>query len=291
MFEHSPIMVMLEEKGQSEIYKLETNRNTQSAICSIYEDAYQNMYASKEMIKFDGKYTPDSEEMLYIEGFAINDSILEAIRNPAGIEAFIPELDENRIKATFVGEVHKGSYTIAFQKFKKDQYISTRGINLFFDKNTFFQEKRFGICISDEIDCVFTDNKLAFHSYFMAKQIFDLKDYYRTATDNEVQHFTEIETLEIASPELFKSQADSRIRRNIASIIDSGVLKQYSAKKIQTMGRQTGIGISVKNNKIVIPSTKKEMKVVLGFLDDHVYKGVFSQETFITNSKRPVNGI
>lgn len=291
MFDHSPIMVILEEKGQSEIYKLETDKNTQSAICSTYENAYQEMYESKEMIEFDGKYTPDSEEMLYIEGYAIKDSILEAVKNPAGVESFIPQIGENRIKAVFVGEINQGNYNIAFQKFKKDQYISTKGISLFFDKNTFFQEERFGICISDDIDCFFTDNKLVFHSYFMAKQIFDLKDYYRTATDNEVQNFTEIETLEITSPELFKSQADSRVRKNIASIIDSGILKQYSAKKIQTMGKQTGIGISVKNNRIVIPSTKKEMKIVLGFLDDHVYKGVFSQETFITNSKRPVNGM
>lgn len=247
------------------------------------------MLKGTEYVSFDGNYSPDADETLCINQFALDEIIKEAVETPAGVESFAPEnTNSDNIKAIFVGEICEGRMVIAFQKFKKEQYISVKGINLFFDRDTFVQEKRFGITISDEVDCIYEDGRLLFKSFFMARQIFSLMKYYREATQGEVERFTQMKELSLDSAEMFIGQADSRVRKKVASIMDSGVLERFSARDIQKIGRQAGIDVAIRDKKIVIPAEKKKMKIILGFLDEEVYKGSFSNITYITNSKRSV---
>lgn len=290
MFENAAVMVLLQDRSELEICKLETDRKTQKVICQSFADAYDRMMAEREQILFDGNYKPEEDEIFYIPDYRLDEWIEDAVKRPAGSLSFIPDdSNKDRIKAIFVGEVSKGKVTIAFQKFKKEQYINVKGINLFFDRETFVQEKRFGMSISEEVDCIFESGNLLFRSFFMARQIFDLSDYYREATEKEVLQFARLKKVELEEEGAFMGQADSRVRRKIASILDSGVLENYSAQTIQRIGRNTGIAVKVKNKRIVIPADKKEMKIILGFLDEEVYKGVFSSAVYIANSKRFVN--
>ncbi len=154
--------------------------------------------------------------------------------------------------------------------------------------NSFKRENRWGIGITDTIDCVFIQTELRFSSYFYARQIFDLSEYYRSATDSEVQSFSGLDLLNIADKSQFQSIADTWIRRKIAAINDSGVLKNNTAAKIKRLAQNCGLEITVENKKLIIPADKKKLKEILGFLDDEVYKGAFTEETYITNSKRKV---
>lgn len=290
MFENASTMVLLQDNGKLEVRKLETDRKTQAVICQSYAAACSLMLDGTEHISFDGNYSPSADETLYINDFVLDDMIKDAVEAPAGIDSFVPdEINSDKIKAVFVGEICDGKMVIAFQKFKKEQYISVRGINLFFDKDTFVQEKRFGISISDEIDCIYQDGTLFFQSFFMARQVFNLMDYYREATQGEVERFAQMKELALDNAEIFIGQADSRIRKKIASIMDSKVLEKFSARDIQRIGRRIGFEIEIRDKKIVIPADKKKLKYILGFLDEEVYKGSFSNATYITNSKRSVS--
>jgi len=159
---------------------------------------------------------------------------------------------------------------------------------LFFEENTFKRENRWGIGITDTVDCVFSQTELRFSSYFYARQIFDLSDYYRLATDAEVQSFSELDLLSITDKKQFQSMADTWIRRKIAVINDICVLKNNTAPKIKTLAQNCGLEVTLKKNKLVLPTDKKKLKEILQFLDNEVYKGTFSEETYITNSKRKV---
>lgn len=289
MFENASVMVLLQDNEKLEVCKIETNRRAQTAICQSYSAACSWMLKGTEYISFDGNYSPDADETLCIDEFVLDEIIREAVETPAGIDSFVPdEINRDKIKAVFVGEISDDRMVIAFQKFKKEQYISVKGINLFFDRDTFVQEKRFGISITDEVDCIFEDGRLLFKSFFMARQIFSLMKYYREATQGEVERFTQMNELSMDSAETFIGQADSRVRKKVASIMDSGVLERFSARDIQKIGRQAGIEVAIRDRKIVIPADKKKMKIILGFLDEEVYKGSFSNITYITNSKRSV---
>jgi hypothetical protein len=127
---------------------------------------------------------------------------------------------------------------------------------------------------------------LRFSSYFFTRQIFDLNEYYRLATDDEVESFSESGLLSIANKDEFRLATDSWIRRKIAAINDSGVLKNNTAAQIKKLAQKCGIEITIQSNRMVIPTDKKKLKEVLSFLDDAVYKSVFTGETYVANSKR-----
>lgn len=293
MFESSSIFILTEFNCEHRVLKLETNSQTQKAICEAFSQAQISLTENKNKIIFDGNYKPHDDEFLSISNFTLADEIKDAIRNPLGVHSYCKNDDKYPdIKAIFVGEKEdsndKEVFRIAFQRFKKEQYISTKPFNLFFDDNTFMQETRFGISISDNIDCYYEDGELQFLSFYFARQIFDLSDYYRTATDHEVTTFATSDKLALEDKEVFISNANSWIRRKIALINDSGVLQDNSASQIKTIAKKIGVSIEVSDNKVVIPKDKEQVKIILGFLDEEAYKGPFSKKTFLANSKRAI---
>ena len=113
-----------------------------------------------------------------------------------------------------------------------------------------------------------------------------MSDYYREATNSDIVDFIGNKAVSMDDGEAFSAAANSWERRKIASIMDSGILRDYTAAKIKSIAKQTGIELSVKDKKIVIPTDKKKRRIVLAFLDEEVYKGAFSQTIYQTNSKR-----
>lgn len=293
MFDNGSIMVLLNDGNENPVQLLEVDKTTQAAICSSFSDAAVPLLSGKQIVPFDGSYKPNEDEGLSICNFHLPEVITDAVRNPLGLKTFAYNKDaEPDIRAIFIGERTEADNTeifnVAFQRFRKEQYLSTKKFSLFYDQDTFILENRWGIGITDTIDCVFTQTELRFSSYFYARQIFDLSEYYRSATDAEVQSFSGSDLLSIADKDQFQSMADTWIRRKIAAINDSGVLKNNTAAKIKKLAQSCGLEITVENKKLIIPADKKKLKEILGFLDDEVYKGAFTEETYITNSKRKV---
>lgn len=293
MFDSSSILVICAD-GKDTIMRIEIDAETQKSICKTFSEAVQIMISEKEKVEFDGRYKPEQDEILHISNFQLKDDIKDAVRNPIGVTAYEKTNGEYpAIKAVFVGEkVDEGNtekFSVAFQRFRKEQYISTSNFNLFWSNDTFRHEKSYGISISDSIDCFYApDEELQFTSFYYARQVFDLSVYYRSATTQEVTAFTSNESLSFENAQDFETLANSSIRRKIAAINDSEVLKKYQAIEIKRLAQKTGIVITVRNKQIVIPNDKEQIKLILGFLDEEAYKGPFSQITYLANSKRKV---
>lgn len=294
MFENCSIIIIANGNHLDELYRLEVDADTQREICLSFDSALNDLISKKTKLSFDGSYKPHDDEFLAIENFQLSDAIKDAIRDPLGVPVYQKENGEfYDIKAIFVGKRIETNDTekfeIAFQRFRKEQYISTSWFNLFFTNETFRREKNFGISISDSVDCYYTEGELQFSSFYFVRQIFDLSEYYRSATDQEVQAFTTSDKLSFEDTEAFKNAANTWIRRKIAMINDSDVLVNYKASEIKKLAKDAGITIAVENKKVVIPNDKEQIKVILGFLDEEAYKGPFSQNTFLANSKRRIN--
>ena len=294
VFEKSSVFVLADGEYANKVFRIEVDDDTQKAICQSFSNATENMTTDKDRIEFNGSYKPIDNEFLAIRNFEISDEIKKAIRNPLGTASFKKQKGEfPDIKSVFVGECYKietsESFNIAFQRFRKEQYISTNRFNLFFEKNTFFRQNSFGISISDNIDCYYTGGELQFESFFFARQVFDLARYYRSATDHEVTVFASNERLKIENIEAFEKMADTWIRRKVAMINDSGVLNDYSVSEVIQRAKEIGLIINKENSRIVLPNDKKRVKEILGFLDEEVYKGPFSMTTFLAGSKRRID--
>lgn len=292
MFENQSLFIMLSDC--QDILRVELDRDTQSVIVNLFTQAMSNYLSEKRMIAYDGCYKPERDELLKIDNFVIPENIVYAVDHPNEMDTFNPNIDDNsKIKAFFIGNNIDNQHTIVFQKFQKSQNISRAGINIFYEQNTFRREKRYGLSISKSVDAVYKSNEgFIFSSDFIAKQIFSLSDYYRMATENEVLLFKDSEYLCFEDKNLFESyENDQFIRRKIALIHDSKILKTYSAKQIQTKATKllgTNI-VKTTKGKLIIPKTKKEVKILLKFLDEEMYRGIFSNALLETNSKTKVN--
>ncbi len=250
MFEKASLMVLLQNGGDYQVCKIETDRKMQAYIGQSFTRAYYVMLKGAERIAFDGNYCPGADGAGYIPGFAMNEVIREAVETPAAIGSFISNKDsKDSIKAIFVGEIRKGKMTIAFKKFKREQHFHEKGINPFFGRKTFVKEKRFGFSVSEEIDCVFEDGQLLFKSFFVVQQIFGLMPCYRENTQGEEENFTQKKELDLNHVEMFMGQADSHVHKKTETIIDSGVLEKFTAREIQKTGRQAGMDAAVGNKK------------------------------------------
>ena len=66
-------------------------------------------------------------------------------------------------------------------------------------------------------------------------------------------------------------------------------MTRYSVNEIQNIARNhSNIDIVVEDNKIVMPENKEDLKILLSFLDEGSWKGAFSNETYISTSKRKI---
>lgn len=289
MFENSSVFILGKDNA---VYLLEIDEGLRNEILQLFSIAKVQMVDNKEKIEFDGSYIPNSDECLYISNYKLADEILDAIRVPIGTEFFkkyngsFPE-----IKAIFVGEKierdDKEVFSLAFQLFRRDQRLKKTGINLFYHGSTFKKENDYGFNISKSIECYFEGDSLYFSSFYFARQIFDLKSYYRTATNREVDEFLSNEQLSFERKEVFVNQANTWVRRRIAIINDSKVLKNYTVEIIARMAKEKlNQDFEIKEGKLVIPCNKDKMKAILGFLDEEAYQGPFTNTVYLANSKR-----
>lgn len=292
MFYNSTIFLIVKENRSDKIYKVEIDAETQKTINSLFENAAA-VWAEKQSIPFTGSYTPLEDEILFIQNFVLPDDLKDAFRNPIIVDSFVPnEMNIQEIKSICIGyceNTDNGERFIAgFQRFRRDQYISTDKIRLLFDSNTFKQDQRIGIAISDCIDCLYDGANLIFSSYYYARQIFNLSEYYRTASNVDIDDFMDAGVMEFGDfKDDFKTTANSWVRRKIALINDSGVLNRYKAKDIKKLAKKhSNIDLNVEDEKIVFPTDANEIKILLSFLDEEAYQGPFSKETFLSTSKR-----
>lgn len=299
MFGNSSIYVM---SPSNKIYRLETDLETQKGINDTFSSAVLLMTDGKSCIDFDGNYKPEADEFLRISDFRLPEVIKEAIKNPVGVTAYEKDSKEKgnkafqgypKIKAVFVGERFEENgiefFNIAFQRFRKEQNLMALKHMMFWNDSTFQQVNDFGIGITDTVDCIFSKFGLCFNSYYYARQIFDLKDYYRIATEKEVNAFSANNRLYFENADLFISFANkASLRRKIALINDSGVLENFTAKQIKELASKAGLTIKIKNNKIVIPDDKDRMLVILATLNEEAYRGMFTNNLIVANSKRIV---
>ena len=254
--------------GDGKIYRLEVDHDTQIAICKTFSDSVESMVNGKTTHDFEVNYKPEDDEILRIENFLLADEIKDAIRNPLGADLYQkdPDIrsegDEDflgypEIKAIFVGERTQDD-----------------------------TGEHFNIGITYNIDCYYTGEELQFASFYFARQVFDLREYYRSASDPEVAAFTQNDALNFENAEVFRGMANTYVRRKIAMINDSGVLRDHTAKEIKSIARNSGIDIKIRDGKIVIPADKEGAMEVLAFLDEEAYRGPFSNDLLIANSKR-----
>jgi hypothetical protein len=246
-----------------------------------------------ELVEYDGRYAPDAGEMLFVQPFALPDVIKAALTNPIGQDPL--PFDEEalvRIRAIFTGVWSDTEKWAALQAFDRRRLISTRGFSLIHAAGTFVRLHEPGITIDTKLTAVVEDDRLIFRSFDAARRLFDLTEYFREATADDLQKLAAHPRIHIDDPAAFYEAADTWTRKKVALVAGSNVLNKCTPRQVALTAKKYGVTLPIRRiggkDKVVFPAAKKEIKEVLRFLDEDYFTSVLTSTRFVTNSKRKV---
>jgi hypothetical protein len=260
-----------------------------SATFASQEAEFQQ--AAREEIAFDGKYKPEDGECLFISDYDDIDNVHNAIANPLSVPEIAPSTNEfEDIKALFLGRADGQKKVALIQSFDKRKIISNRGLSLFHSENVYKKVDGVGLTLDTRLAATLEDKKLSFFSFHAARQIFDLTQYYKEATDDDLKEFAGSPAVQVGNVDNLVSVSDSWVRRKVALVMQSQILEKIDLEETKKAASVFGIEFNTAvvddRTVLVLPDIKAELKKVLRFLDEDYYQSVLLSTPYLSNSKR-----
>jgi hypothetical protein len=262
-----------------------------TALFVVQRQAFRDPGA--ELVEYDARYTPDADELLYVSGFVLPEAVKTALANPIGQDP-LPFGEDSlvRIRAIFTGVWNESEKWVAIQAFDRRRLISTRGFSLIHAGGTFVRLHEPGLTIDTKLTAVVEDDRLIFRSFDAARRLFDLTEYFREATADDLEKLAAHPRIHIADPAGFYAAADTWTRKKVALVAQSNVLNKCTPHDAARAAKKYGVTLPIQRingkEKVIFPTAKKEIKIVLRFLDEDYFTSVLTSTRFVTNSKRKV---
>ncbi len=256
------------------------------------------LLSDKQPIEFTGSYNVDEGEIFTIADYPLPPEIGQAISNPLTSPVLNLDSETHRIKALFSGTWTAVNRTVNFQVFDAGKLLSNRwtliGLPIHAG-DTYKRLEEPGLILQDKLTAHFSDGTLYFTSYHNTKRFLDLAEYYREATDTDLEAFADTALFVFEDEASFKEHADSIIRKKIALLQKNEVLKDITVADIQTVAsnfnaelpEEYHIKITLSHDgKLLIPEDKKQLKELIRFLDEDYVTAPLTKRKCLTNSKK-----
>lgn len=263
-------------------------------LAAMFAEQQAAFLGDKTEITFSGSYNVDPGEIFTIAGYPLSDVISGAIANPLTCQVLNLKNETHKIKALFTGACNDQGKQINFQMFDNGKLLKA-GFTLVGSGDTYKKLEEPGLILQDKITAHYDNGSLYFSSYHNTKRFLDLADYYREATDTDLDDFAATDMFAFEDEAAFKEQADSMVRKKIALLQKNEVLKDVAVIDIQTVARNFNaelppehhINITVNDDgKLVVPVDKKELKELIRFLDEDYVTAPLTKRKCLTNSKQ-----
>jgi len=137
-----------------------------------------------------------------------------------------------------------------------------------------------------KIDAIIEAGLIRFKTFGVLKQIFDMFEVYREATNQDIRDFSELENIQIEDVDALCASANRTARKLIFSVSRSGILQQKTTAEIRDSAAAMEIPVEIENDKLVIPTAGPELTRVLKFLDHSIYRSPLTNERWLANSRR-----
>lgn len=263
-------------------------------LAQLFAEQQAALLGDRQPIAFTGSYNVDEGEIFTIADYPLPPTIGQAIGNPLTCPVLNLNTETHRIKALFSGTWTAANKTVNFQVFDAGKLLK-RGFTLIGSGDTYKKLEEPGLMLQDKLTAHFHNGTLHFSSYHNTKRFLDLADYYREATDTDLDDFAATDLFTFEDEASFKEQADSIIRKKIALLQKNEVLKGITVTDIQTVANNFNaelpeehhITIMVNDDgKLVIPEDKKQLKELIRFLDEDYVTAPLTKRKCLTNSKQ-----
>ena len=263
-------------------------------LAQLFAEQQAALLNDRQPIAFTGSYNVDEGEIFTIADYPLPPTIGQAIGNPLTCPVLNLNTETHRIKALFSGTWTAANKTVNFQVFDAGKLLK-RGFTLIGSGDTYKKLEEPGLMLQEKLTAHFHNGTLYFSSYHNTKRFLDLADYYREATDTDLDDFAATDLFAFEDEASFKEQADSIIRKKIALLQKNEVLKDITVTDIQTVANNFNaelpeehhITIMVNNDgKLVIPEDKKQLKELIRFLVEDYVTAPLTKRKCLTNSKQ-----
>ncbi|WP_216596745.1 hypothetical protein, partial [Pseudomonas coronafaciens] len=170
------------------IVRFNLSSQVQSDLTAYMKAQERAFDEADQEVDFDGKYKPDPGEVLCISNYDDIDDLASAINNPLALDEVEPSEEFFvQIKALFTGYNDQGNLKILLQSFDRRKIISTNGLSIFHSANVYKKIEGIGLTVDHKLTAILEEGRLRFFSFHSARQIFDLSEYYKEATDDDVK--------------------------------------------------------------------------------------------------------
>jgi len=281
------------DDAQTPVRRIPLTEQFRQELGEFFSGQKQEFISDKQEIEFTGSYNVDPGEIFTIAEYPLPETISNALGNPLNNPILDLNTETNRIKALFTGHWSDQEQQVSFQVFNSGKLLS-KGWTLIGSGGNYKKLEEPGLILHDKLTAQFENGTLLFVSYHNTKRFLDLSEYYREATDTDLDAFAENELFEFEDQTTFKGNADSIIRKKIALLQKNNVLKDLSVTDIvavvddlnENIAEEHKINIKTNNGKLVIPQDKKELKELIRFLDEDYVTAPLTQRRCLINSKK-----
>jgi len=280
------------------IRRIPLTADLNAELAQLFAEQKATLLNERQAIAFTGSYNVDDGEIFTIADYPLPSAIGQAIGNPLTCPVLNLNTETQRIKALFSGNWSPTARAVSFQVFDTGKLLSNRwtlvGLPIHAG-DTYKRLEEPGLILQDKLTAYFDNGTLYFYSYHNTKRILGLSDYYREATDTDLDAFADTDLFVFENRERFKQQADSIIRKKIALLQKNEVLNDISVTDIQAVAntfnaelpQEHHINIVVNNDgKLVIPGDRKQLKELIRFLDEDYVTAPLTKRKCLTNSKQ-----
>ncbi|NTV35377.1 MAG: DUF4868 domain-containing protein [Anaerolineaceae bacterium] len=284
----------LVEDDDTPIRRIPLTAALNAELAQLFASQQAALLGEKQPIAFTGSYNVDEGEIFTIADYPLLPAIGQTISNPLTCQMLNLNTETHRIKALFSGYWTASSKVVNFQVFDTGKLLKC-GFTLIGSGDTYKKLEEPGLILQDKLTAHYSNGTLHFSSYHNTKRFLDLNDYYREATDSDLDAFVDTEMFVFENEAGFKNQADSIIRKKIALLQKNRVLENITVIDIQTVANNFNaelpaehhISIMVNDNgKLVIPGDKKQLKELIRFLDEDYVTAPLTKRKCLTNSKQ-----
>lgn len=282
------LFALCRSSGVLEVKRVALAQPVQAKVGGIFQGQAINFLQNvNEEVEFSGGWKPDDDEILVMNPPA-EAAVIAAAQTANPIS--LPEIDASNfmaegIRGLFIIDGAGPAQRVLIQAFSAQQLLSRR-FTLFQSGNSFKELTEPGFTLDNGIVAILESGKLKFKSFHRVRGIFDLQQFYREATDQDLDTFSQHGSLEIADVTAFKLVADQGIRKLVHAITKADVLNNHQVAIIAQKAAGLGINVVVQNGKLVVPADRKAIKDLFRFLDDGIYQAALSSSRYVTNSKR-----
>jgi hypothetical protein len=280
------------------IYKLDIDDTLQSQLSDLFENqhkVFNESYPLTDEIDFTKNWnaTLNKDQSFIIEKFEDMEGIYKSITEPQSYDSFdLNETEIKGIKGIYTGIDNGNEIAIWIQCFNSSRIITRKKLALFTSKTTFNKMEEEIIVLDSKLAGTFIINKsdknigkLKFHSFHEIRQLFDMSEYYKLASEEQIKIFLDNGLFDSKEVDFDNVNKDF-FKRKIGVILQDKLLEHCSVESILSTARKRNIELEkTDSNRIKLPKDKVEFKAFVRLLSEDFYDGDFSKNSYSANSK------